>query len=112
MSTSSRRSSKSTKEKLVNVELEKADEEKMKEKRPAQSQVDPSILSSIKHQSELEEELEQKVIDSQFKKRLMFYGGVAAALGLIYLYNRYINTTSKILPPDELLPELINNIAK
>jgi hypothetical protein len=98
--------------KTVQVELEKADEQTVM-KRPAIAQVPEEVVLSIKNQSQIEEENEQhdqQLQNSQFKNRVLFYGGVAAAVGILFLCHRF--SISKKIPPAELIPELINGVAK
>ena len=108
-------SKKSSSKKTVSVELEKAEEKKAM-KQPI-SQVDPALIASIKNQSQIEEEalvlaqqqeLEER--EKQLKNRLLFYGGIAAAVGILYLAHRYYGGKTPI-PPEEFVEELANGVA-
>ena len=99
--------------KVVNVELEKMTEQKPNN--PPVTRVSPEIIASIKNTSQIEEEelaarqkTELEDTEKKLKNRLLFYGGVACAIGIGYLLHRYYTGPS---PPIELVPELVNGVA-
>ena len=106
-------SSKKKSSKVVNVELEKLAEQNPA--KPAVTRAPPELISAIKNTAQLEEEEQQRqhaqqlqLIETQFKNRVLFYGGVACAIGIGYLLHRYYTGPS---PPKELVHELVNGVS-
>jgi len=106
-------SSKKKPSKVVNVELEKLTEQIPA--KPSVSQVPEELVSAIKSSAQIEEEeiaRQQKeeldTLEKHFKNRLLFYGGIACAVGIAYLVHRFYSGPS---PPKELVHELVNQVA-
>jgi hypothetical protein len=102
--------SKKKSSKAVNVELEKLTEQIPA--KPAIPQVAPEVLASIKSSAQIEEEehakrqqVELEIMEKQLKNRLIFYGGLACAVGIAYLVHRFYTGPA---PPKELVHELVN----
>lgn len=103
----------STKTKAVKVELEKAEEKNEKPVRNPVPMVPNEVVASIKNQAQIEEELlQQQIIEEveesrqKSQNRILFYGGVIAGVGILYLIHRY----SKSAPPEVFTEELVNEV--
>lgn len=113
MSATNKKSRVSNTKKTVNVQLEKAEEEIEKPVKTSIAQVDPAIVFNIKNQAQIEEEQilqenERKLEEfrGNLRNRLVFYGGVAASIAILYLIFGY--RSGKSLPPPEFVKDLVN----
>lgn len=105
------RDSKST----VKVELEKLEEKEVVKRGPVCT-VSPETLAAIKNQTQVEEDVKRErelTLASEekekLKNRLLFYGGVAAAVGVCYLVHRYFSGGVPV-PAEKYALELANGI--
>lgn len=99
--------SKKTKPKSKNsvpVELEKLDEQNTK-KRTVQM-VSDEVVASIRNVSQIEEDAIGDYKKRAFKNKVLFYSGVAAAVGIGYLVHRYYFSVPTLAAP--FVQEVVN----
>jgi len=99
--------------KSIPTKLEKAEERQPETPKGSILQVDPSILDGLKNATQLEVDAqteEQERLDEikrlKFKNKALFYVGVFAGVGLLYL----LFNCSKTQPDSRYLPEIINAV--
>lgn len=101
----------------VHVELEKAEAVEQQPRKTPVLQVSAETLASIQHRG-AKQEIEQmqaaealiEAKRSQFKTRILYWTGIFAGVGIVFLVHRYLFNTPK--PPAQYVPELLNAVAK